>query len=151
LPQFLSPLKSIDYGERDGRFLVAYRLRIAYLEGKRQHGPDEHGVQERKVVVVAIDHPQVTQERPKANANDRIRMCARAALISQDIIDKSGRIPQEKRQDKDEIRFDIGFFVVNTLFLIMGGTLLALRNQIEWLPFLVIEYTWALDNMRHNR
>lgn len=52
---------------------------------------------------------------------------------------------------KDEIRFDIGFFIVNTIFLITGGILLAMKKEIEWLPFLVIEYTWALDNMRHNR
>ncbi len=33
---FATPLKSIDYGERGGRFLVAPRIGIAYLEGPTQ-------------------------------------------------------------------------------------------------------------------
>jgi hypothetical protein len=24
-------------------------------------------------------------------------------------------------------------------------------KDIEWIPFLVIEYCWAMDNLRHNR
>lgn len=47
--------------------------------------------------------------------------------------------------------FDIGFFIVNTLALLIGGGYLALNQMWEWVPFLIIEYTWAIDTIRHNR
>jgi hypothetical protein len=54
-------------------------------------------------------------------------------------------------ESRDEQMFDIGFFVVNTLALIVGSIVLLVLNEFGWIAFLVIEYTWALDNMRHNR
>lgn len=47
--------------------------------------------------------------------------------------------------------FDILFLIVNTLALIAGTYLFIKFNEPQWIAVLVIEYTWALDNMRHNR
>ena len=51
---------------------------------------------------------------------------------------------------KHEIEFDIIFFIVNTIALV-AGIILLWNGDKGWIPFLVIEYNWALDNMRHNR
>jgi hypothetical protein len=47
--------------------------------------------------------------------------------------------------------FDIIFFIVNTIAVIIGVYLFILYNEPQWIAVLIIEYTWALDNMRHNR
>ena len=47
--------------------------------------------------------------------------------------------------------FDIAFFIVNTTALILGSWYLIHIGYWEWIAFLVIEYTWAMDTMRHNR
>ena len=47
--------------------------------------------------------------------------------------------------------FDMGYFIVNTLALIIGTLLFIKYNEPQWIPVLVIEYTWAYDNLRHNR
>lgn len=52
---------------------------------------------------------------------------------------------------RHEEQFDIAFFVTNTLALVLGGAYLIYVQEIQWLPFLIIEYTWAIDTMRHNR
>lgn len=52
---------------------------------------------------------------------------------------------------RHEEEFDIAFFIINTLAVLLGGAYLGYIGQWEWLPFLVIEYTWAIDTMRHNR
>jgi len=52
---------------------------------------------------------------------------------------------------KDEILFDNIFLIVNTIALVIGIPLFLLRGEGQWIAVLIIEYTWALDNMRHNR
>lgn len=52
---------------------------------------------------------------------------------------------------RHEELFDIGFFVINTLALIFGAAYLIHVGDWEWIAFLVIEYMWAMDTMRHNR
>ena len=47
--------------------------------------------------------------------------------------------------------FDIIFFIINTIALPFGVVMLIAHHEPQWIPILVIEYTWALDNMRHNR
>ena len=50
-----------------------------------------------------------------------------------------------------EKEFDVAFFLINTVALIVGSYLLIEKDMAEWIAFLVIEYTWAVDTMRHNR
>ena len=52
---------------------------------------------------------------------------------------------------RHEEHFDIGFLIVNTLAVIVGIALFISHNEPQWISVLVIEYAWALDNMRHNR
>jgi hypothetical protein len=52
---------------------------------------------------------------------------------------------------RHEEEFDIAFFIINTLAVLLGGAYLWYISQWEWIPFLIIEYTWAIDTMRHNR
>ncbi len=52
---------------------------------------------------------------------------------------------------RHEEHFDMVFFIVNTSALIIGIFLLLKHDEAQWIPFLIIEYSWALDNMRHNR
>ena len=47
--------------------------------------------------------------------------------------------------------FDIVFFIVNTIAITFGVIMFIIYDETQWIPVLVIEYTWALDNMRHNR
>ena len=47
--------------------------------------------------------------------------------------------------------FDIAFFIINTVALIGGIIYLSFVRMWEWIPFLVIEYTWAVDTIRNNR
>ncbi|MBI2064868.1 MAG: hypothetical protein HYT62_02300 [Candidatus Yanofskybacteria bacterium] len=56
----------------------------------------------------------------------------------------------ENRSRHEEI-FDVLFFVINTLALVFGVVMFVIHDEPQWIPVLVIEYTWALDNMRHNR
>ncbi len=52
---------------------------------------------------------------------------------------------------RNEVFFDVVFFVVNTAALIFGVVMFTIHHEAQWIPILVIEYTWALDSMRHNR
>ena len=52
---------------------------------------------------------------------------------------------------RHEESFDIAFFIINTIALVVGSVLFIAYDAPEWIAVLVIEYTWALDNMRHNR
>lgn len=52
---------------------------------------------------------------------------------------------------RHEEQFDIAFFVINTLAVLLGGVYLGYIGEWHWIPFLIIEYTWAIDTMRHNR
>lgn len=56
----------------------------------------------------------------------------------------------EDRSRHEEI-FDAIFWVIETLALIFGTWILLMKHSAEWIPFLVIEYCWAMDNLRHNR
>jgi hypothetical protein len=56
-----------------------------------------------------------------------------------------------ERESRHEVQFDIGFLIVNTIACIVGSILFIQHNEPEWIAVLVIEYTWALDSMRHNR
>ncbi len=56
----------------------------------------------------------------------------------------------EKISRHEEV-FDIAFFIVNTSAVIFGAIFFLLHNEPQWIAVLIIEYTWALDNMRHNR
>lgn len=60
-------------------------------------------------------------------------------------------ITNNEEDSRNEETFDIAFFLINTMALIIGSLLLFFYNEPAWIAFLVIEYTWALDNMRHNR
>lgn len=52
---------------------------------------------------------------------------------------------------RHEEEFDIAFFIINTCAVLIGGAYLGYIGEWQWVPFLVIEYTWAIDTMRHNR
>lgn len=52
---------------------------------------------------------------------------------------------------RHETGFDIAFFIVNTIAVIGGSIYIASIGEWQWIPFLIIEYTWAIDTMRHNR
>lgn len=52
---------------------------------------------------------------------------------------------------RHEMGFDVAFFIINTIAVVVGSSLFIIYNEPQWIAVLVIEYTWALDNMRHNR
>ena len=56
----------------------------------------------------------------------------------------------EKKSRHEEI-FDAIFWIVETVMLVFGTWLLLHMDEPQWIPFLVIEYCWAMDNLRHNR
>ena len=60
-------------------------------------------------------------------------------------------ITNNEQSSRHEEEFDIAFFIVNTIAVVVGSIYLAHINEWQWIPFLVIEYTWAMDTMRHNR
>lgn len=60
-------------------------------------------------------------------------------------------ITNNEEDPRHEMEFDIAFFIINTVALVVGAWYLWYVNEAHWIPFLVIEYTWAIDTMRHNR
>jgi hypothetical protein len=60
-------------------------------------------------------------------------------------------ITNNEEVSRDEQLFDVVFFIVNTIAGIAGIVLFIVYNEPQWIPVLIIEYTWALDNVRHNR
>ena len=60
-------------------------------------------------------------------------------------------VTNNEQKSRHEEAFDVLFFVVNTAALIFGAIMFAVHDEAQWIPILVIEYTWALDSMRHNR
>jgi len=60
-------------------------------------------------------------------------------------------ITNNEEVSRHEEGFDIVFFIINTVASIIGIYLFILHNEPQWIAVLIIEYTWALDNMRHNR
>lgn len=60
-------------------------------------------------------------------------------------------VTNNEEDPRNEREFDIAFFTINTVAVVVGSFALWYAGEPQWIPFLVIEYTWALDNMRHNR
>jgi len=60
-------------------------------------------------------------------------------------------VTNNEHHPRHEIEFDIVFFIINTIALVGGGYLFYINGEARWIAVLVIEYNWALDNMRHNR
>ena len=60
-------------------------------------------------------------------------------------------ITNNEETSRHEEYFDIIFFIINSVALIFGTAMFIVHNEPQWIPVLFIEYSWALDNMRHNR
>lgn len=60
-------------------------------------------------------------------------------------------VTNNEEVSRHEEMFDIAFFIINTIALIGGTIYLSFVQMWEWIPFLIIEYTWAVDTIRHNR
>ncbi|MDO8558047.1 MAG: hypothetical protein Q7S09_02550 [bacterium] len=60
-------------------------------------------------------------------------------------------ITNNEQVSRHEEFFDAAFFVINTAAVFFGIVMFIVRDEPQWIPVLIIEYTWALDNMRHNR
>ncbi|MEI6843307.1 MAG: hypothetical protein WCK48_02260 [bacterium] len=60
-------------------------------------------------------------------------------------------ITNNEEVSRHEEEFDIAFFIVNSIASVFGVYMFILHGEPQWIPVLIIEYTWALDNMRHNR
>ncbi len=60
-------------------------------------------------------------------------------------------VTNNEATSRHEEYFDSAFFIVNTIALVGGGIYLGYVGEWQWIPFLIIEYTWAVDTMRHNR
>ena len=60
-------------------------------------------------------------------------------------------ITNNEEVSRHEETFDIIFFIINTIAAIVGIYLFIIYDEPQWIAVLVIEYSWALDNMRHNR
>lgn len=60
-------------------------------------------------------------------------------------------ITNNEKTSRHEEGFDIAFFLINTAAVIFGTVMFIIHGEPQWIPVIIIEYTWALDNMRHNR
>ena len=60
-------------------------------------------------------------------------------------------ITNNEEMSRHEEGFDIAFFIINTIAAIFGVVMFIVHDEPQWIPVLIVEYTWALDNMRHNR
>ena len=60
-------------------------------------------------------------------------------------------ITNNEEESRHEQVFDMIFFLVNTIAAIVGVYLFIHYNEPQWIAVLIIEYTWAFDNMRNNR
>jgi hypothetical protein len=60
-------------------------------------------------------------------------------------------VTNNESESRHEEIFDMVFFFVNTIALVFGVIMFVVHNEPQWIPVLVIEYSRALDNMRHNR
>lgn len=60
-------------------------------------------------------------------------------------------LTNNEEESRHEEIFDMVFFMINTVALIFGIAMFIIHNEPQWIPVLIIEYNWALDNMRHNR
>ncbi len=60
-------------------------------------------------------------------------------------------VTNNEAASRHEVAFDVAFFIINTIAAIVGIALFLYYNEAQWIPILIIEYTWALDTIRHNR
>ena len=60
-------------------------------------------------------------------------------------------VTNNEEVSRHEEVFDIAFFIINTLVVVLGSAYIAYVGEWQWIPFLIIEYTWAIDTIRHNR
>jgi len=60
-------------------------------------------------------------------------------------------LTNNEETSRHEQLFDVVFLIINTVALILGVFMFIKYNSPEWIPVLIIEYTWAFDNMRNNR
>lgn len=60
-------------------------------------------------------------------------------------------ITNNEETSRHEEWFDIAFFIANTIAVVAGSAYFIYIKEWQWIPFLVIEYTWAVDTIRHNR
>ncbi|MBI5220211.1 MAG: hypothetical protein HY978_00030 [Candidatus Liptonbacteria bacterium] len=60
-------------------------------------------------------------------------------------------VTNNEEESRHEQIFDVVFFIVNTIAGLFGIAMFIIHDEPQWIPILIIEYTWALDNMRHNR
>ena len=60
-------------------------------------------------------------------------------------------VTNNENESRHEQLFDVIFFIVNSIAVIFGVFMFIKYGEPQWIPVLLIEYTWALDNMRHNR
>ncbi len=60
-------------------------------------------------------------------------------------------VTNNEAQSRHEEIFDAIFWTIETIALIVGIGILLDQHDAKWIPFLVIEYCWAMDNLRHNR
>ena len=60
-------------------------------------------------------------------------------------------ITNNEEVSRHEEWFDIVFVTINTIAAIFGIIMFVIHDEPQWIPVLVIEYTWAFDNMRNNR
>ena len=60
-------------------------------------------------------------------------------------------LTNNEENSRNEEEFDIAFFIINSIAAVAGTVLFIMYNEPQWIPVLVIEYSWAFDNMRHNR
>lgn len=60
-------------------------------------------------------------------------------------------ITNNEEVSRHEQGFDVAFFIINTIAVVVGTVVFFANNEPQWIAVLIIEYTWALDNMRHNR
>jgi hypothetical protein len=60
-------------------------------------------------------------------------------------------ITNNEETSRHEQQFDVAFFIINTIALFVGIYMFIAYNSAEWIPVLIIEYTWAFDNLRNNR
>jgi hypothetical protein len=60
-------------------------------------------------------------------------------------------LTNNEQESRHEEGFDIAFLIINTVAVILGVVMFITYGEPQWIPVLVVEYTWALDNMRHNR
>ena len=60
-------------------------------------------------------------------------------------------LTNNEETSRHEQLFDVIFLIINTIALAFGIFLFIKYGAPEWIPVLIIEYTWAFDNMRNNR